>query len=78
MTHVHHDLAHVFEVVHIPLKLCQIRVGQIERNPNDGLARGTPPFIGEITLRSELADSLGFEFAIKLLNKSFERRTLEF
>ena len=78
MTHVHHDFASVFEVVHIALKLSQIRVGQIKRNTDDGLARGTSPFIGEIAERAELVDALGFEFAIKLLNESFERRTLEF
>src|ERR1700678_1758767 len=78
MTHVHHDLASVFEVVHIALKLCQVRVGQIERNADDGLARGTSPFIGEITKRTELVNALGFQFAIELLNESFQRRTLEF
>src|SRR5271168_64488 len=78
MTHVHHDLASVFQVVHIALKLGQVRVGQIERNADDGLARGTSPLIGEITKRTELVDALGLQFAIKLLNESFERRTLEF
>src|SRR5450432_663098 len=78
MTHVHHDLVSVFQVVHIALKLCQVRVGQIERYADDGLAGGTSPLIGEITKRTELVDALGFEFAIKLLNESFERRTLEF
>jgi hypothetical protein len=78
MTHVHHDLASVFQVVHIALKVCQVRVGQIERNANDGLARGTSPFIGEITKRTELVDAFGFQFAIKLLNESFKRRALEF
>jgi hypothetical protein len=78
MTHVHHDLASVLQVVHIALELCQVRVGQIERNAYDGLARGTSPFIGEITKRTKLVDALGFQFAIKLLNESFERRTLEF
>ena len=78
MTHVHHDLASIFQVVHLALKLCQVRVGQIERNTDDGLARGTSPFIGEITERAEFVDALGFQFAIELLNESFERRTLEF
>src|ERR1700739_2084888 len=78
MTHVHHDLASVFQVVHIALKLCQVRVSQIERNADDGLARGTSPFVGEITMGAELVDALGFQFAIKLLNESFERRTLKF
>src|SRR5580704_13496476 len=78
MTHVHHDLASVFQVVHIALQLCQVRVGQIEWNADEGLARGTSPFIGEITNRTELVDALGFQFAIQLLNESFERRTLEF
>jgi hypothetical protein len=77
MTHVHHDLASVFQVVHIALQLCQVRVGQIERNADDGLARGTSPFIGKVTKRAELVDALGFQFAIKLLNESFDRRTLE-
>jgi hypothetical protein len=78
MTHVHHDLASVFQIVHLALKLRQVRVSQIERNADDGFARRTSPFIGEITMRTELVDALGFEFAIKLLNKSFQRRTLEF
>src|ERR1700691_2817489 len=78
MAHVHHDLASVFQVVQLALELCQVRVGQIERNADDGLARGTSPFIGEITKRTEFVDALGFQFAIKLLNKSFQRRTLEF
>src|ERR1700678_1071062 len=78
MAHVHHDLASVFQVVQLALKLCQVRVGQIERNADDRLARGTPPFIGEITKRTELVDTLGFQFTVKLLNESFERRTLEF
>src|SRR5438045_6307756 len=78
MTHVHHDLASVFQVVHIALELRQVRVGQIERNADDGLARRASPFIGEITDRTELVDALGFQFAIELLNESFQRRTLEF
>src|SRR5579863_5382124 len=78
MTHVHHDLASVFQVVHIALKLCQVRVGKIEWNADDGFARGASPFIGEITKRTELVDAFGFEFPVKLLNESFERRTLEF
>src|ERR1700742_4899035 len=77
MTHVHHDLASVFQVVHVALKLCQLRVGQIERDADDGLARRTSPFIGEITKRTELVDALGFQFTIKLLHESFERRTLK-
>ena len=77
MTHVHHDLACVFQVVHIALQLCQVRVDQIERNADDGLAGGTSPFIGEITRWTELVDALGFQFAIKLLHESFQRRTLE-
>src|SRR6185369_12393235 len=78
MTHVHHDLASVFQVVHVVRKLCQVRVGQIKRNADDGLTRRTSPFIGEITKRTELVDALGFQFAIKLLNESFEWRTLKF
>src|ERR1700757_3113050 len=78
MTHVHHDLARIFQVVHLALKLCKLRIGQIERNTDDGLAGRTSPFIGEITKRTELVDALGFQFAIQLLNESFERRTLQF
>src|ERR1700722_4758046 len=78
MTQVHHDLASVFQVVHVALKLCQVRVGEIKRNADDRLARRTSPFIGEITQRTELVDALGFQFAIELLNESFERGTLEF
>src|ERR1700760_4185833 len=77
MTHVHHDLASIFQVVHLALKLCKLRIGQIKRNPDDGLSRGASPFIGEITKRTELVDALGFQFAIQLLNESFERRTLQ-
>jgi len=69
MTHVHHDLASVFQVVHIALKLCQVRGGQIERNADYGLARGTSPFIGEITKGTELVDALGLSFAVKLLHE---------
>ena len=29
-------------------------------------------------MRTELVDALGFQFAIELLNESFERRTLQF
>src|ERR1019366_8267956 len=36
------------------------------------------PLIGEIAKRTELVDALGFQFAIKLLHESFQRRTLEF
>ena len=64
--------------IKVTLKLGQVRVRKIERNADDGLTRGTSPFIGEITKRTELVDALGFQFAIKLLNESFERRTLEF
>ena len=78
MTHIHHDLARVFQVVHIALKLCQVRVGQIEGNADDGLAGGTSPFIGEIAQGAKFMDALGFQFTIKLLNESFERRALEF
>ncbi len=78
VTHVHHNLASVFQVVHIALKLCEIRVGEIEGDADHGLARGTPPFIGEITMGTELVDALGFQFAIELLDESFERGTLEF
>ena len=78
MAHVHHHFASVLQVVHIALKLCQFRVRQIERYADDRLARRTSPFIGEITKRPEFVDGLGFQFAIKLLNESFQRRTLEF
>jgi hypothetical protein len=77
MTHVHHDLVSVFQVVHIALQLCQVRVGQVERNADDGLPRGASPFIGEITTGAELVDAFGFQFAIELLNESFDGRTLE-
>src|SRR3954451_7001898 len=77
VTHVHHDLASVFEVIHIALKLRQVRIGQIERNADDGFAGRTSPFIGEITRRTELADALRFQFAIQLLHESLERRTLK-
>ena len=77
MTHVHHDLARVFEVVHIALELGQAGVGQIKRNADDGLPGGTSPFIGEVTKRTELVDALGLQFAIELVDESFERRTLE-
>src|ERR1700751_325297 len=77
MAHVHHDLPGVFQVVHIALKLSQIRVGQIKRNADDRLARRTSPLIGEIALRTEFVDAFGFQFSIKLLNESFQRRTLE-
>src|SRR6266567_6088076 len=77
MTHVHHDFSRVFKVVHVALKLCQVGIGEIERNTNDGLAGRASPFIGEITKRTELVNALGFEFAIKLLNEAFERRTFE-
>ena len=71
VAHVHHDFARVFQVVHLALKPGQVRVGEIERNADDGLARGTSPFIGEIAQRAELVEALGFEFAIKLLDESF-------
>ena len=77
MTQVHHDLASIFKVVHLALKLCQLRVGEIERNADDGLAGGTAPFIGEIAKRAELVDALGFQLAIELLNEAFERRAFE-
>ena len=78
MTQVHHDLASVFQIVHVALKPCQVRVRQIERNADDGLARRASPLIGQITKRAELVDALRFQFAIKLLHESFQRRTLEF
>ena len=78
MPHIHHDLASIFQVVHVALKLRQVRVGEIERNADNRLAGRTSPFIGEITKRSELVYPLGLQFAIKLLNESFERRALEF
>jgi hypothetical protein len=34
--------------------------------------------MAEITKRTELVDAFGFQFAIKLLNESFERRPLYF
>ncbi len=78
MTHVHHDLARVFQIVHVAFKPRQVRVGQIERNADDRLARRAAPLIGEITKRTELVDALRFQLAIKLLHESFQRRTLEF
>jgi len=45
------------------------------RNADDRLARRTSPFISEITKRTELVDALRFQFAVKLLHKSLERRT---
>src|ERR1700751_2425027 len=77
MTHIHHDLASVFEVVHITLKPGQVGVGKIERNADDTLAGGTSPFIGKITKRAELVEALGFEFTVKLLNEAFKRRALK-
>jgi len=72
------DLASVFQVVHIALKLCQVRVCQIEGNAESGARRRDIPFIGEITRWTELVQALGFQFAIELLNESFDRRALEF
>ena len=78
MTQVHHDLARVFEVIHIALQLGQVGVGQVEGNADDGLAGGASPFIGEIAMRTEFVDAFGFQFPIELLDESFEGRTLEF
>src|SRR5579859_2988034 len=77
VTHVHHDLASVFQVVHLVLKLCQVRIRQVERNADERLAGGTSPLIGEIARRTELVDALGLQFAIELLNESLDRRSLE-
>ena len=77
MTHVHHDLASVFEVVHAALKLRQVWVGEVKRNADDRLAGGTAPFVSEVAQRAELVDALGLQFAIELLNESVKRRTFE-
>src|SRR5580700_10633142 len=50
---VHHDFSRVFEVMRFFFQLRQRGVRQIKGNPDNRLARGTSPLIGQITSRAE-------------------------
>src|SRR3954465_13798844 len=52
MAHVHHDLAGVFQVIHLALQLLQFWIGKIKRDSDDWLFRGTSPLIAQINERA--------------------------
>ena len=74
---VHQDLALVLEIVHRLLEARELRIGEIERDPDHGLAGRTAPFVGQIAERAKFLQALAFELAVKLLNVPFEVRSFE-
>src|SRR5439155_10335701 len=77
MTKIHHDLALVFEVIHLLLELGELGVRQVEGDRDDRLLRRTAPLAREVTLRLEPLDALVLELAIELPHEAFERRTFD-
>src|SRR6185437_2584122 len=77
VTQIHHDLARIFEIVHLFFQSCQFGIGQIKRYSDHRLTGRTSPFVGEIAKRPELLQAFGFQLAVKLLHKALERRAFE-
>src|SRR5208282_4710832 len=74
MPQVHHDFSRVFEVMRFFFQLRQRRMRQVERNPDNRLARRASPLIGQVTSRTKLRQPLGVQLAIKLFDKPLHRR----
>ncbi len=77
VAHVHHDLAGIFQVIHLALQALEFGVGEIKGNANHRLLRGASPFVGEIALRAELLQAFALQFPVKLLDKTLNGRSLE-
>ena len=77
MPQVHHDLAGILEIVHFFFKARQFGISQIKRYADDGFARGAAPLVREIAFRAKFFQPFAIEFAIKLLNKTLQRRAFQ-
>jgi hypothetical protein len=73
VAHVHHDLPLALERVHCLFETPQLLVGQVERDPEHRLLVGAPPFVGQVTLRAELAESAALELLVQLPDVAFNR-----
>ena len=77
MAHVHHDLPRVFNVVHLRFEALQFGIGEVERDPDDGLHVGAAPLIGEVAAGPEPVEPLGVQLLVELLDEAFKRRAFQ-
>jgi hypothetical protein len=77
VTQVHHDLALVFEVVHLLLESRELRVGEVEGDSDHRLTRRAAPLVREVAERAEFPDSLSIQLAVEPLDRPLERRSFE-
>jgi hypothetical protein len=77
VTQVHHDLALVFEIVHLALEPRQVRIGEVERNADHRLPIGAAPPVGEVTHRTRALESLAVQLAMELMDEALDRGTFE-
>jgi hypothetical protein len=77
VAHVHHDLPRVFNVVHLRFEALQFRIGQVERDSDDGLHVRAAPLIGEIALGAEAMEPLSVQLFVELLDEAFEGRAFQ-
>src|SRR5581483_8234180 len=77
VTQVHHDLARVFQIVHLALELGKLGIREVKGNPDDRLAGGTSPLVGEVASGPELAQALALQLAVELVHESLERRGIQ-
>src|SRR6267378_7392426 len=71
---VHHDLARALEIVRLLLDSRELRVGEIERNPDDGLSRGTTPLVRQVVVRTE-SPELTVELTLEPLEERLDPRS---
>src|SRR5580765_1254980 len=74
MPQIHHDLALIFEIIHLFLQRSEFRIRKVKRNTDHGLARRASPFVREIAGRPELRESLAAQLRIELVNEALDRR----
>ena len=77
VAHVHHDLPRVFNVVHRRFEALQFRIGEVERDSDDGLHVRAAPLIGEVAPGAEPLESFGFQFLVELLDEALEGRAFQ-
>ena len=77
VTHVHHDLALVLDVVDGVLEVRDARIAEVEGDADDGLLGRTAPFVGEVAARPKAAQPCRVEFPVKLADERRDRRALQ-
>ena len=77
VAHVAHDFAAVFEVVHRALQLAQVRIRQVERNPQDRLHVRAAPLVGEVAHGPELLQPPSLQLAVELPDVRLDGRSFQ-